>query len=280
MCRTRTLAVVSIALASLVLTAGCGGSGTHAPNGVGRFSTTTPDGLAVTTSGIERTSSTPSAVSSQNIVAAVGFAFSTGDQVEVTFAVDPLTDLALADPMAQSCRLESDPSRALVTHVRVSAKLTGSLPENFTLKFGRPVLIPLAIQMASGGQCLYPDPDAQLPISLTPGQSLPIDVWMLGDGAKTPTYPAGDPRILKWMTFNPSMHVGWRDMLQPDADIEFGYGSQVLACNLDNVHSVQTEIFADAGVFARGDDGCAPAATLEQFKGLEQKAGTAGATSP
>lgn len=270
----------AVAFAVLAFAAGCSSARsatlTSGSRGTLRATTSSPS-IGSPATGSETGSS------SRSPDATVGFRFTTGDRVEVTFRIDQPTALAAADPLAQSCRLDNDESRALVQHVVVSAKLTSRLAEKFSLMFGSPIAAPVVVQQPGGGQCMEPGYGNEVPLSLTPGQSANVDLWMIGDGAKTPSNPAGDPTILRQMVFDPSMHVGWTDMAQPDAVVDYAFGPLVLACRLDNVHTVQSEIFTTATAFAKGDTYCAPAASRADFAALEAEAGTvqdSGTTSP
>ena len=268
--RTRA-ALASLALTPLILTAGCSSSGQASVTSGGKGPSTarTSTGAAASSSAGGSTAS-----SSRDPDGTVGFKFTTGDHVEVAFRIDKPIDMAAADPLAQSCRLDSDQSRALVQHVVVSVKLTSSLAEKFSLTLGSPTAAPVVVQQPGGGQCMEPGYGNELSLSLTPGQSVDVDLWVIGDGAKSPSDPAGDPTILRNMLFDPSMPVGWTDMVQPDAIIDYAFGPLVLACRLDNVHTVQAEIFTTAMAFARGDTYCAPSATRADFAALEAEAGT------
>jgi hypothetical protein len=264
------LAVLTVSVAAL--TTACSGSGNGQTNLV-TTNTTSAAATRSTTGGAPSASATASSSMSQSPDATIGFQFSTGDHVELTFRIDKPTDMAAADVMAQSCRLNSDDSRALVQHVVVSTTLSASLAQKFTLRLGKPMAVPLAAQFAGGGQCLYPGYNSGLSLTLNPGQSNRQDLWMLGDGAaKTPSDTAGDPTILRQMMFDPSMHVGWTDMVQPDADIDYAFGSLVLACRFDTVHTIHAEIFSTAAALAKGDTYCAPSASRAAFAALVARA--------
>lgn len=270
-----TASFVVLSLATLTLTAGCGGSA----------STPTVYSVGTTTNTSTTTGSaapTTSAVNASQTVATVGFSFpSTGDHVEETFAVDPPTSFVSANPAVQSCAgfMTSDPSRAVVYHVVVTSKLTTSLGGTFTMDFGTPVPFPLAVQLSGGPHCWAAGIGDKLALTMTPGESIQTDVWMVGDGALTPANPTGDPVVLRRLKLAPSLFPG-DNTESVQGDVTEAFGSRVLACNFDTTHTILAEIFADPTSFAKGDSGCAPAATRADFAALEREAGTMGITSP
>ncbi|MEY9861529.1 broad specificity phosphatase PhoE [Catenulispora sp. GAS73] len=274
---TRSLPV--LILAAVALTAGCGGG--SSPTTATLISPGVPLS-ATSTSSAGSTPASASGLPSQDSDATVGFLFSSGDHVEASYVIDHTpVSLASAGAVAQSCvaQLTNDPARALVWHLVVTAKLTSSMSGTFTLNFGQQAF-PMAAKYADGEQrCWSVGEPGYVSLTLTPGSSVRIELWLLGDGFRTPQFPDGDPKILRGLAFSPSMHVG-TSVVAADAVIDDIHGTQVLACNLEVASHVQAEIFADPAAFAKGDTDCAPAVTRADFAAMEAKAGTVGATSP
>lgn len=275
---------VSFTLATVGLTVGCGSGSSPTTTTLispGVPAARTASSTMPSPSASAGTSATSSSTPSKNVVGTVNFSFSTGDKVELTFAVDQPTSFAAADPTVQSCTpfMVSDPSRAVAYHVVISSKLTTSLSGTFTMGFGVPVAFPLAVQVSGGPHCWAAGIGDKLALTMTPGQSIRTDVWMIGDGALTPANPAGDPVVLRRLRLQPSLSPG-DNTESVQGDVTEVFGSRVLACNFDSVHSILAEVFADPAAFAKGDADCAPAATQSQFKALEAKAGTVGTTGP
>ena len=211
--------------------AACGSSASltsSAPSTPADTQTTAPpatSAAASTPADSGATASTPAAAGAST-AATITYTDSNGDSVTETYSIGvlvPETQLPDVQQQADSCTLpDISDSTNLVVPVTVTTTLSSSVSLNATLLFtgdapgvnpsdpsATALITTFVYQYAGGYSCNdMSGASGGVGLSLTPGQAVVTNAWVILDDAISPNYPTGNPNSIGMTLFIPHMGIG------------------------------------------------------------------------